>query len=38
MDHQVLHFSQHLHDEIAVDTPIFQDDNRKVNWAGRICD
>ncbi|GBM32804.1 hypothetical protein AVEN_182707-1 [Araneus ventricosus] len=33
LDDQVLPFSQHLHDEYALATPIFQDDR-----AGRICD
>lgn len=35
---QVLPFRQHLHDEFAVDTPIFQDDDSKVHQYGRICD
>ncbi|GBL90922.1 hypothetical protein AVEN_28019-1 [Araneus ventricosus] len=38
MDDQVLPFSQHLHDEYALVTPIFQDDNSTVHRAGRICD
>ncbi|GIY88544.1 hypothetical protein CEXT_234071 [Caerostris extrusa] len=29
--------NQHLHDEHAVDTPIFQDGKNKVRIAGRIC-
>ncbi|GBN91436.1 hypothetical protein AVEN_267786-1 [Araneus ventricosus] len=38
LDDQVLPFSQHLHDEFAPVTPIFQDDNSTVHRAGRICD
>ncbi|GBO18736.1 hypothetical protein AVEN_171943-1 [Araneus ventricosus] len=38
LDHQVLPFSQHLHDEFALATPISQDDNSTVHRAGRICD
>ncbi|GBN31854.1 hypothetical protein AVEN_39272-1 [Araneus ventricosus] len=34
----VLPFSQHLHDEYALVTPIFQDDNSTAHLAGRICD
>ncbi|GBN59416.1 hypothetical protein AVEN_143125-1 [Araneus ventricosus] len=37
LDDQVLPFSQHLHDEYALVTPIFQDDNNTVHRAGRIC-
>ncbi|GBM29268.1 hypothetical protein AVEN_155221-1 [Araneus ventricosus] len=37
-DDQVLPFSQHLHDEYTLVTPIFQDDNSTVHRAGRICD
>jgi hypothetical protein len=38
LDDQVLHFSQHLHDEYAIDTPRLQvqDDNNKVHRAGRL--
>ncbi|GBN00545.1 hypothetical protein AVEN_61454-1 [Araneus ventricosus] len=38
LDDQVLAFSQHLHVEYAVVTPIFQDDYSTVHRAGRICD
>ncbi|GBM07667.1 hypothetical protein AVEN_228166-1 [Araneus ventricosus] len=38
LDDLVLPFSQHLHDEYALVTPIFQDDNSAVHRAGRICD
>ncbi|GBM12930.1 hypothetical protein AVEN_163992-1 [Araneus ventricosus] len=38
LDDQVLPFSQHLHDEYALVTPIFQDDNSTVHRAGRMCD
>ncbi|GBM27220.1 hypothetical protein AVEN_255087-1 [Araneus ventricosus] len=34
----VLPFSQYLHDEYALVTLIFQDDNSTVHWTGRICD
>ncbi|GBN33639.1 hypothetical protein AVEN_50036-1 [Araneus ventricosus] len=37
LDDQVLPFSQHLHDEYALVTPIFQDDNSTLHPAGRIC-
>ncbi|KMQ82236.1 caax protease, partial [Lasius niger] len=37
LDEQVLPFSQHIHDEYAVETPIFQDDNSTVHRAGKIC-
>lgn len=35
---QVLHFSQHLHDEYIVDIRNFHDDNNKVYRARRKCD
>ncbi|GBN67452.1 hypothetical protein AVEN_204816-1 [Araneus ventricosus] len=38
LDGQELPFSQHLHHEYALVTPIFQDDNSTVHRAGRICD
>ncbi|GBM64413.1 hypothetical protein AVEN_52536-1 [Araneus ventricosus] len=38
LDHQVLPFSQHLHDEYALVTLIFQDDNITVHRVGIICD
>ncbi|GBO19717.1 hypothetical protein AVEN_241543-1 [Araneus ventricosus] len=38
LDDQMLLFSQHLHDEYALVTNIFQDDNGTVHRAGRICD
>ncbi|GBL91023.1 hypothetical protein AVEN_184413-1 [Araneus ventricosus] len=38
LDDQVLPFSQHLHDEYALVTLIFQDDNSTLHRAGRICD
>ncbi|GBM28960.1 hypothetical protein AVEN_232050-1 [Araneus ventricosus] len=38
LDDQALPFSQHLHDEYAFVTPIFEDDNSTVHRAGRICD
>ncbi|GBO13371.1 hypothetical protein AVEN_118462-1 [Araneus ventricosus] len=38
LDDQVLPFSHHLHDEYALVTRIFQDDNSTVHRAGRICD
>jgi hypothetical protein len=38
LDDQLLPFSQYLHNEYAIDTPIFPDDNSKVHRAKRICD
>ncbi|GBN04018.1 hypothetical protein AVEN_198678-1 [Araneus ventricosus] len=38
LDDLVLSFSQQLHDEFALVTPIFQNDNSTVHRAGRICD
>ncbi|GBO14846.1 hypothetical protein AVEN_18639-1 [Araneus ventricosus] len=38
LDDQVLPFSEYFHDEYALVTPIFQDDNSTVHRAGRICD
>ncbi|GBO00053.1 hypothetical protein AVEN_14674-1 [Araneus ventricosus] len=38
LDDQVLPFSQNLHDEYALVTHIFQDDNSIVHRAGRTCD
>ncbi|GBL70790.1 hypothetical protein AVEN_188923-1, partial [Araneus ventricosus] len=38
MDDEVLPSSQHLQDEYALDTTIFQDDNSTFHRAGRICD
>ncbi|GBL81284.1 hypothetical protein AVEN_143603-1 [Araneus ventricosus] len=38
LDDQVLPFSQHLHDEYALVTHIFQDDNSTIHRALKICD